>query len=90
MVLSQQQEQESSNVHVAQPVTADKAEEEADGMTAASDTTTSDSKWKMNSNMQSWCVVFNSMLYLYCCRLNRHSKAAHRSDTEEHERARND
>ena len=43
MVLSRQQEQESSNVHVEQPVTANKAEV-TDGMTAASDTTTSDSE----------------------------------------------
>ena len=44
MVLSRQQEQESSNAHVEQPVTGDKADEEADGMTAASDTTKSDSE----------------------------------------------
>ena len=48
MFLSQQEEQESSAVHdiVEQPGTADKAEEEPDGTTAASDSPTSDSEWK--------------------------------------------
>ena len=48
MFLSQQQEQESLAVHdtVEQSGTADRAEEEPDGMTAANDSPTSDSELK--------------------------------------------